>query len=322
MSIKLDKIDKRILLELDKNARIADTKLAKMVGRSKESIRYRIKQLQEKQIIQGFTIWIDPTKLGYQSAKIYLNLANKPERKKEFINYIKQDKRLFWLGTAEGAWNIGITYFVKDNREFYDLKNQIFSEFKDLILDSHTANLVSVNICHKSFFHHEITEWKTTFNKIEFLKIDDIEKKILKELFLNSRINVVDIARKYHTTIDIIRHRIKKLDERKIIFRYNAIINHNLLGHEFFKSFLYFKNLNNNDEERLMEYTRKVPEIIHLVKQISPWDVELEIMCENYLDYNKIISELTQEFANIIQKVETAIMHEDYLFPAKEMIFE
>ncbi len=71
-----------------------------------------------------------------------------------------------------------------------------------------------------------------------------------------------------------------------------------------------------------MEYTRKVPEIIHLVKQISPWDVELEIMCENYLDYNKIISELTQEFANIIQKVETAIMHEDYLFPAKEMIFE
>jgi DNA-binding Lrp family transcriptional regulator len=322
MLIKLDKIDMRILFELDKNARIPETKLAKIIRKSKESVRYRIKKLQEQGIIQGFTTWIDPTKLGFVSAKIYLNLANKPEKKREFVDFIKKDKRLFWLGIAEGAWNAGLTFFVKSNQEFFDLKNELFSKFRDLILESHTAVLVNVNICDKSFFHKTETNWKTMFAVLENYQLEEIEKKILKELFHNSRINVVDIARKHKTTVDIVRNRIKKLEKRKIIFRYLVKIDFNKLGYEFFKTFLYFKNLTKQDEKRLMEYTRKNPKIIHLVKQISPWDVELETMCDSYLDYNDIISNLTKEFSDIISKVETAIMGEDYVFPAEKMIFE
>ncbi|NQU97946.1 Lrp/AsnC family transcriptional regulator [Candidatus Woesearchaeota archaeon] len=320
--MKLDKIDKKILYELDKYSRIPDTKLAKIVGRSKESVRYRIKQLQEKGIIKGFSIWIDPTKFGHQTAKIYLNLANIPDQKKDFIKYVNNDKRLLWLGIAEGAWNAGLTYFVKDTREFFDIKNDLFSKFRDLILESHTAILVSLNKLDKTFFYETEKHWKTMADKLENTKLEEIEKKILIELSKNSRINIVDIARKHKTTVDIVKNRMRRLEENKIIFRYTAIINHNKLGHEFFKTFLYFKNLNKEDEERLMEYTRKIPEMVHLVKQISPWDVELEIMCENYLDYNKIIANLTKEFSNIIQKVETAIMEKDYVFPAEQLIFE
>lgn len=320
--MKLDKIDKRILYELDRNARIPDTRLAKIVGRSKESVRYRIKQLQKKGIILGFTVWIDPARIGYTSGKIYLNLANEPEKKKEFIDYVKKDKRAFWVGVAEGAWNVGLTYFVKSNREFFDLKNDLFSKFKDLILESHTAVLISVEICDKTFLYNAETNWNTLIKTYNNYQLEEIEKKVLKEIFKNSRINVVDIARKHNTTVDIVRNRMKKLEQKGIIANYKVIIDFNKLGFEFFKTFLYFKNLNKEDEERLMEYTRKVPEIIHMVKQISPWDVELEIMCESYLQYNKIISDLTKEFVNIIQKVETAIMHENYVFPADEMIFE
>ena len=71
-----------------------------------------------------------------------------------------------------------------------------------------------------------------------------------------------------------------------------------------------------------MEYCRVNPKIIHLVKQISPWDIELEIMCCNYIEYNTIISELTKEFSGAISKVETAIMSQDYIFPSKELVFE
>ncbi len=322
MKEHLDKTDMRILFELDKNARIPDTRLAKLVRKSKESVRYRINRLKEKGIISGFTIWIDPAKLGYVSAKIYLKLANKPEKKEKFIEFVKRDKRLFWLGIAEGAWNAGITYFVKSYQEFFDLKNELFTKFKDLILESHTAVLVNVNITDKTFFHKTSTKWYALFNNLENYELENIEKKILKELFKNSRINVVDIARKTTSTIDIVRNRMRKLEEKGIIFRYKVITDHNKLGHEFFKSFLYFKNLKKEDEERLMNYTKNRPKIIHLVKQISPWDIELEIMCDSYHEYLEIISKLTQEFSEIINKVETAIMGEDYIFPAKKMIFE
>ncbi|MCF7871442.1 AsnC family transcriptional regulator [Candidatus Woesearchaeota archaeon] len=321
MNLKLDKIDKRILYELDKNARIPDTKLARIAKKSKESIRYRIKKLQEQNIIKGFTIWVDPTKLGYNSAKIYLKLANKPEKKKEMINELKKEKKLFWLGTADGAWDLGLTYFVKNNREFYETKNKLFSKYKDIIIETRTAVLVSVHYSNKTYFYNTQNEWNTIFEKQENIIIEEIEKKILNELFQNSRINITEIARKHNSTTDIIRNRIKKLEKQKIISRYNAIIDHNNLGYEFFKTFLYFKNLSQKDETKLMEYSLQNEKIIHLVKQISPWDVELEIMCENYLEYNQIISELTQEFAEVINKIETAIMHEDHIFPSKKIIF-
>ena len=74
--------------------------------------------------------------------------------------------------------------------------------------------------------------------------------------------------------------------------------------------------------EKLMNYCLNNPNIVHFIKQISPWDIELEIMCENYEKYNKIISGLTENFSTIIKKVETAIMGEDYVFPSKKLVFE
>ncbi len=320
---KLDKIDKLILFELDKNCRIPDTTLAKIVGKSKESVRYRIKQLREYNIIEKFTIWIDPTKLGFRCAKIYLTLANKPLEKKKFIEFVKKDKRLFWLGIAEGAWNAGLTYFVTSNEEFFDLKNELFSQFKDLILDNHTANIVGVYIDDKKFFHnYDESAWKTLFAKEENFQLEDLEKNILKDLFNNGRISLAELAQKNKTSIDIVRLRIKKLEEKKIIFKYTIQVNYPKLHYEFFKTFLYFKNLMKNDEVKFIEYCRKQERIIHLVKQISPWDMELEIMCDDYNQYNQILNELTEGFAEIIKKVETALISEDYIFPAEKMIFQ
>ena len=45
-------------------------------------------------------------------------------------------------------------------------------------------------------------------------------------------------------------------------------------------------------------------------------------MCKSYQEYNKIIGELTKQFSETIKKIETAIISEDYVFPAKEMVFE
>ena len=322
MVYKLDNIDKRILFELDKNARIPETKLAKLVRKSKETVRYRIKKLIEEKIILKFTTWIDPTKLGYQTAKIYLKLVNIPEKKKKFIEHVKNDKRLFWLGIAEGAWNAGLTFFVKSNEEFFNLKNDLFSKFKDLIIESHTASLVSVHVHNKTFLYKTQTEWTTMFEKKENLKLDDISIRILKDLFNNSRTNISTIADKYDTTVDIVRNRIRKLEENNIIVRYSIDIDYRLLGFEFYKTFVYFKNLNSQDLGNLMNHAKNHPNIIHVVKQISPWDIELEIMCESYDKYIEITSDLTEKFASIINKVETAIISEDHIFPSEKLIFE
>jgi DNA-binding Lrp family transcriptional regulator len=320
MAYKLDKIDRRILFELDRNCRIPDTVLAKKVRRSKESVRYRIKKLVDDEIILGFTTWIDPTKLGYQTAKIYLSLANNPEQRKKFIEKVKKDKRLFWLGLAEGAWNAGLTYFVRSNNEFFDLKNELFSEFKDLILDSKTGSLVSVNTHEKTFLYEGQSEWLTMFDTPEEIELDGLSKQILHRLFMNGRENIASIAHDLGTSVDKVRLRMRRMEKQGVISRYVIALNYQRLGYEFYKTFLYFHNLSERDLDRLMAHALRNKHTIHLVKQISPWDIELETMCSTYEEYNAIIGEITQEFSGAIQKVETAIMGEDYVFPSKKPV--
>ena len=49
--VKLDLTDRKILAELDANCRISNSALAKKVNKSRESVKYRIQQLQKKRIL-------------------------------------------------------------------------------------------------------------------------------------------------------------------------------------------------------------------------------------------------------------------------------
>jgi Lrp/AsnC family transcriptional regulator, leucine-responsive regulatory protein len=318
----MDTIDERILFELDKNSRIPEVRLAKLIKKSKESVRYRIKKLLDQKIITGFSVWLDIPKLGYDTAKFYFNLANIPSKKKEFLDYLKKDKRTFWVGVAEGAWNVGATFFVKDNKEFFDLKAELFGKFKGLILECKTASLVEIYQKPKTFLHPSNEKFSLMLNKREDLKLDEIEVYILRELFKNSRVNIAEISGKYDVSVDKIKYRIKRLEKEKIISRYNANIDFSKLGYDLYKTFIYTKNLDKESLDALISYCEKNKNIAHVVKQISEWDLELEILCKNYHEYNEIISNLTEKFSKVIQKVETAIMGEDYVFPARNFVFE
>ncbi len=60
----LDKIDKQILNELQKDDRISASDLAKKLGTPKSTVTYRIKRLEDEKIILGYRAIVDPSKLG------------------------------------------------------------------------------------------------------------------------------------------------------------------------------------------------------------------------------------------------------------------
>ena len=62
--------------------------------------------------------------------------------------------------------------------------------------------------------------------------------------------------------------------------------------------------------------------MVHLVKTIAPWSVEMEIMVENYNKYNEIINQIRREFADVLINVESTNLGQDYVFPAKNTVFD
>lgn len=62
---RLDDADRRLLAALQQDARMSLKELAAQVGLSSPSVAERIRRLQERGVIRGFTVEIDPAALGY-----------------------------------------------------------------------------------------------------------------------------------------------------------------------------------------------------------------------------------------------------------------
>ena len=65
MELEIDGVDRRLLAVLSEDARISLKELAGRVGLSSPSVSDRLRRLEERGIIRGFTVDIDPAALGY-----------------------------------------------------------------------------------------------------------------------------------------------------------------------------------------------------------------------------------------------------------------
>ncbi|KXA89730.1 hypothetical protein AKJ40_04465 [candidate division MSBL1 archaeon SCGC-AAA259M10] len=61
----LDSIDREILKMLVENGRATLSEMAEEVGLSASGVRRRIKVLEEKEVVQGYTAVVNPEKMGY-----------------------------------------------------------------------------------------------------------------------------------------------------------------------------------------------------------------------------------------------------------------
>jgi DNA-binding Lrp family transcriptional regulator len=328
MANLIDDIDRRILFELDKNCRISDNQIAKIVNRTRESVRYRIKQLEKKGILQGFLTSINPSKYGYMFFKLYFQLANIPERREDFFRYMKKLPGLYWVGINDGVWDTHATLYAKDIKQFYKIKNKIYSEFKDLIIKRDTGVLVNVRQYKKKYLIKSMAEIKDYdsyvmfSDDVVFNEVDELDKKILNLLINNGRIPLVKLAKQAKTTVDIVRNRMKKLQEKGIILQYRIAIDHGKIGYVFFKAFLYFNNLSEQDEKELFEYAKRHPSIIYLIRQISSWDVELEMVCRSYEEFTSIMNDIRRRFVSSMRNYESVLMKEDIWVFGERNIFE
>lgn len=65
MANGIDSIDRRILEALSRNARMPLKELAEAAGLSSPSAAERLRRLEERGVVTGFSVGIDPASLGY-----------------------------------------------------------------------------------------------------------------------------------------------------------------------------------------------------------------------------------------------------------------
>jgi len=170
MQLKLK--DKRILFELEQDSRQSLGQLAKKVRLKKETLFYRIKSLEKKEIIKKYLLEIDIYKLGYQFYPVLLRLQNTtPAIEEEIYNYLKTSQYTSWLTFCEGAWDINLTALAKNNFElkiffqgfpcrFLDFPQNMFQGIQIQLVEQWSGPL---NFRALSLFALQIVNWWQAF---------------------------------------------------------------------------------------------------------------------------------------------------------------
>ena len=117
---------------LAKDARISTVEIANKIKSTVDTVKNRIKRLIKLDVVQGFRVSIDYTKLGYQFYKVNINLNDYNDRGR-IIRFIRLDPHLIMIDKSIGYFDLELDFWVKNLSEFHQIMDKLTFEFPDSI---------------------------------------------------------------------------------------------------------------------------------------------------------------------------------------------
>ncbi|MAG20490.1 hypothetical protein CL618_03600 [archaeon] len=312
MIAKLDLYDKKILFELDKNARIPLSQLAKKIKKSKQFVDYRIKKLEQEKIIKGYMTVIDHSKLGYISVRVYFKFHNiSPKKQKEIEEELIKDKEVWWLVTVEGPWDVGYATAVKNILDFYEYWDKIIKKYKQFISKKLIVVYTHIKQYPKSYIINKKNTDKGTLvgASKEIIKCNELDFQLLKLISDKARLTLLEIAKRLNTSPQVIKNHIKKLEKTGIIQGYRALIDVSFLGYRYYK--VYINLLNTNRIKELEFFCEQHPNILNINRTIGGVDFEIELQARSFDEFESIMNEVREKFNGMIGEYEFVIAREE-----------
>ncbi len=305
MEAKLDKFDKKILYELDKDSSISLQELSKRIGRTKQFIHFRIKKLESEGIIEGYNAIVDMSKLGYFTFRLYFyfqNFLNTDE--KEFVDFLKKDLSQVWTITRmHGKWDYAIFIGVKTITEFHEVWDAIMLNYKEKI-KKYNVSLYSpiFNFNRKIFLEKTGEVIQRRYGDGEKENLDEFDIKLIHAYAVNVRQSYLELANKFKVSHDKIKERITKLEKKQVIVGYTIGLNLTKLGFQGYRVDLELNSTKKNKE--IFHYCLRHKYIYQVNKSIGGANFEIEVIVRDLNHLNELIEELKNAFKDIINDVE------------------
>ncbi|MBT7903339.1 Lrp/AsnC family transcriptional regulator [Candidatus Woesearchaeota archaeon] len=132
--VTLDNIDANILSLLCKNCTIPQYEIAKQVGLSADSVRYRIKNLEKSGVIVKYIPTFFMKNLGYSEYSVILDLKKpNPDLLAKLYSYIVQNKNITYAISDAIKPRISLYVVVKSSSDLDYLLKELRSLFLDVI---------------------------------------------------------------------------------------------------------------------------------------------------------------------------------------------
>ncbi len=299
-AVVLDNLDKKLLYELNWNARASHSALAKKFRTSKQVIGYRIKKLEEVGILKSYHAVIDWRKLGYNAIRVYIKWENITlEKEKEVYELIRKDPLFMWVIRFEGDIDIAFYVWVKDMTEFSQKWFDFISKYKKYILRYEIYESVEMIHYPMKFLKEDFKPEEIIIGREKKVEYDETDYTILKLLTENAQTTLVDIATHLKMSAPSVLYRVKELERKKIILGYYALVDTDKLGLEFYKVDFYVNDMSRLDE--MERFAKEHPQIVYRMRTIGGPDFEIEAIVKDAIELKTLINEIRKKFSDAIK---------------------
>lgn len=308
---KIDAYDRRLLFELGNNARQSLSELARRVKLGRDLVSYRVRRLEDEGVILKYSAVVNPYRLGFTLYKLYVRLRNSPARVKAFTQKLRKHERVFCVADCDGSWDILCNILANSPFELKRLLDELLLEFHDIVL----ARNISTVINHWYFARAYLgkspgASWHVG-GEPQRIECDEIELRLIEALCVDARLSVVELARAVNCTPIMAKARLERLEQTGVLLGYKLELDRLKLGRTYFKARIIDLDQRQGDTAKLLEFSRKHPDIVYFIEQIGDCPLELAVEAENYEHFNSILDELRREFQQLIGSVETVLVRND-----------
>lgn len=298
----IDKKDKKILAELDFDARAAYSKIAKNTGTSKQLVKYRIEEMQRKGLMKNTFAAIDYFKLGYTCFHLFIKLKNVTKKKEEaivqFVKDLKYSKHVYMMG---GDWDLHLQIWVPDIRELAKIISKIHRRYGSNILKKQISIATRFTYFSHGYIHgHKSSSMSTYLHT----KVHDISKKdmqLLKMLEKSGREPNTALSRRLDLSPETVRRKIRDFKKEGIIMAFRAEIDSSMLDFLHFKLFIKLRTKPIKRIEEFIRYLATIENVLYVSKSIEMSELEVNIFAKNYRIFYETVNQIKYTYPDIME---------------------
>lgn len=303
--VNLDLKDKKILYELDLNCRKSNTQIGKKVGLSRKVVEYRIKKMEEENVIKNYYTIIDAYKLGLKFYRYYINLQTVSKMKKqEVIDYFVNYKNISTISTAKGTFDLIAVFWVNDISEFYEFWKKTLEQYGSLFSERFFSLYIHGRGYPLNFLLFNDTDTikpikVDSFGITKKITIDEFDYKLLNQISLNARITSVDLSKILGCSSQNVVYRMNKLEKNGLIQSYRTAIDFSILGYNRFKV-----NIHLGDYSKRMQIVKQFeqsPFIKYFSASFGLCDLEFEFIVRDADHLMDIIDKISDKYPDAIR---------------------
>jgi Lrp/AsnC family leucine-responsive transcriptional regulator len=303
MVVNLDAKDKKILSELDMDARQPVSAIAKKVGLSKEVVNYRIKQLEKKGIIRNYYTVLNTAKLGLIFCRFFMRFQNVDIKKeKEMIAFSSRFPQICWVVNTKGPWDMVFVMLVNKINDFKKLCDKLSFQYGSHFQTRNVSIATKIHhMKHNYLYGTKDDREDVVGGDIEEVSIDETDHKILSILAKDARISTLEIARRLDITPNTVKYRIKKLVDNGIILCFRERIGIKKLGYQRNKVVLTLQNMTEEKTMKMMEFLKQNPNVVYVTEAVGCGDFEFEVDVKDNNELHMHINKIREEFGDLIK---------------------